>query len=268
LHWKATGVWPRLHPPRTLNEKLCWRKAYLWRDARARDLLARTADKVECRDYVAKKVGSQYLTRDFHWAADSRDLPFNELPNRFVVKASHGSTWCHFVQDKDREDIEALHQKCDRWLATTWGEFAGEWWYALSSRKILAEEYLDDGSGGPPRDFKIFVMRGKVAMIQLDFDRHIEHKRNLYDPQWRQLPTMLAHDCGPPCSRPANLDEMLTIAGRLGEEFDFVRVDMYLIGSRIVVGELTHCPGSGWEKFSNPEIDLWLGEQIRLPIDG
>jgi len=266
LHWKVTGHWPRLHPPKTFNEKLCWRKCYLHRNRYYRHLLTRTASKVTVRDYVAEKAGTELLTSDFHAVDNSRDLPLDRMPSRFVIKASHGSSWNHIVHDKDQEDWDTVHRQCDDWLSQSWGVFSGEWWYGLGKPQILAEEFLDDGSGQPPKDYKFFVMNGQPQMIQVDFDRFNQHKRNLYGVDWSPIDCCYAYPRGTEVDRPQQLDKMLDIACLLGQDLDFVRVDLYLVGERIVLGELTHCPESGLGVFSNPEIDRWLGRKLDLPM--
>jgi hypothetical protein len=265
LHYKATGSWPNLDAPATFSDKMCWRKIHLPRHPKFRELLARTGNKVTVRDYVAERFGADVLTRDFHSATNSRHLPFARLPERFILKASHGSTWNHIVTNKSAEDLEALHRKCDAWLSQSWGEFAGEWWYSMGQPSVLVEEYLDDGSGQPPSDYKFFVTRGQVQMIQVDFDRFAGHKRNLYYPNWKLVPATLTYPNGRDVPQPDTLPQMMRIAEALGAEFDFVRVDLYSVGQRIVFGELTHCPGSGWEKFEPASIDAWLGSMIQLP---
>lgn len=265
LHWKARGEFPKLNPPLTLSDKLCWRKIYLFQNPNSQDLLSKTSDKVLCRDYVAAKIGSNYLTQNFYSAKNSRNLPFDQLPDKFMLKASHGSTWVHLVPNKQTEDFNKLHNLCDMWLKMSWGELAGEWWYSMNSPSILVEEYLEDNLGNPPFDYKFFVMRGKVSMIQVDIDRAQNHRRNLYTPDWNKLSSTLAYANGRDIAKPCNLNLMLDIASKLGEDFDFVRVDLYSVEDRIVFGELTHCPGSGWEKFSNPALDLFLGQQIAFP---
>jgi hypothetical protein len=52
---------------------------------------------------------------------------------------------------------------------------------------------------------------------------------------------------------------MRIVAERLAQEFDFVRVDLYALGDRIVVGELTHYPTGGNKSFEPPEWDARLG---------
>ena len=42
--------------------------------------------------------------------------------------------------------------------------------------------------------------------------------------------------------QPECLDQMLDLAARLSEDFEFVRVDFYTDGRNLLVGELTNCP--------------------------
>lgn len=58
---------------------------------------------------------------------------------------------------------------------------------------------------------------------------------------------------------------MLWIAERLGQEFTYVRVDMYEVDGQPYVGELTFTPTAGFHRFDPPETDLILGRLWRKP---
>ena len=58
---------------------------------------------------------------------------------------------------------------------------------------------------------------------------------------------------------------MVSVAERLGEEFPFVRVDMYDVDGEVYVGELTFTPTAGLHPFDPPETDLLLGRLWRKP---
>jgi hypothetical protein len=60
-------------------------------------------------------------------------------------------------------------------------------------------------------------------------------------------------------SRPAQLDEMLEVARRVAGDIDFVRVDLYLEGGKVYVGELTLYPGGGFHGSVPDQIDESLG---------
>jgi hypothetical protein len=52
---------------------------------------------------------------------------------------------------------------------------------------------------------------------------------------------------------------MRQIAERLAHPFAFVRVDLYTVGDRILVGELTHYPTGGNKSYDPPEWEARLG---------
>ena len=58
---------------------------------------------------------------------------------------------------------------------------------------------------------------------------------------------------------PANIDEMVKIAEKLSEDFPYARVDLYNIKGRIVFGEITFYPWSGYVKFTPEDFDFELG---------
>ena len=62
-----------------------------------------------------------------------------------------------------------------------------------------------------------------------------------------------------------SLHDMVRIAERLGVEIDVVRADLYLLGDRIVFGELTHYPAGGTGRFDPAEYDELIGSWWEVP---
>ena len=68
-----------------------------------------------------------------------------------------------------------------------------------------------------------------------------------YDTAWNLLDLHYREDAARPVvAKPANLDQMMSIASRLSADFDFVRVDLYSVNERIYFGELTFTPTAGF----------------------
>jgi hypothetical protein len=96
--------------------------------------------------------------------------------------------------------------------------------------------------------------------------RHGETPRSrFYDRNWHAQPfTREAFGQALDLSRPANLDKMVRVAEALGAGFEFIRVDLYSVGQRVVFGELTLAPGAGWIPFRPASYDATLGNHWRL----
>jgi len=57
---------------------------------------------------------------------------------------------------------------------------------------------------------------------------------------------------------------MLELAEKIGEAFDFIRVDFYNLNGKIYIGELTHYPASGIGKFEPSSFDFKLGKYWKI----
>ena len=110
-----------------------------------------------------------------------------------------------------------------------------------------------------PADYKLYVIGGAVRFIQVDRGCFGRHTRNLYDADWHLLPVRLSLENHAPDPRPDCLAEMLDITLRLSAGFEFLRVDCYVVGGRLYVGELTNYPGAGFERFMPHAFALELG---------
>src|SRR4051812_45450461 len=91
---RAVRLW-RTRNPRTFREKVRYK---MLRDHRG--LVVTFADKAAVRDYVAEAVGQQYLPRSYAIVDDPVALSDVELPDRYVVKPTHGSGAAIVVSDR------------------------------------------------------------------------------------------------------------------------------------------------------------------------
>ncbi len=131
-------------------------------------------------------------------------------------------------------------------------------------RAVYAEELLQGECGGPPADYKLFVFGGKVRAIQVDRDRFTRHTQVLYDERWNLIEGTVAAAPGRAAAAPATLAAMIEAAEAVSLGVDFVRVDLYDVGGRLVFGELTSSPNKGLSPFRPPALDEWLGQLLHL----
>jgi hypothetical protein len=146
------GFPPRLLRPRTFNEKLQRYKIFF---RRARQ--TRFADKLAVRDFVRERIGPEVLTQLFWTGLDLEDARRQHLPNRFVLKANHGSGWSVIVRDRSLLDWETTEAVVRQWLDQDYSTRCAEWQYRWIPRKLLIEEYLEGPGGGVPLDYKFWV---------------------------------------------------------------------------------------------------------------
>jgi hypothetical protein len=259
---KKTGYSLHLENPRSFNEKIIWKKVH-----DRNPLLPKTADKFGVRSYVkevlGKEEGEKILIPLLYVTDNSDSIPFDTLPKDFVIKANHGNGWNIIVRDGVFDKREIL-KRCKVWLKVPYGLEKVEWGYKDIDRRIIIEKFLLDKNGEIPNDFKFFVFAGRCKMIQVDFDRFEHHTRSLFDEQWNYLDVSLRFPKGKNIEKPVQFEKMKKIAEKLGENFDFVRVDFYTLDDKMYIGEMTHYPGTGNEEFKPRSKDFELGEEFEI----
>lgn len=263
-YYHKTGQTLDLEHPRTYNEKIQWLKLY---DSTPRK--GELSDKYLVRDYVRKKIGEQYLIPLLGVWDRADDIPFDELPERFALKTTHGSKWNIIVQDKRQLDVKNTRKKLNKWLKTDFAFYDGlELHYHYIKPRVIAEEYIEN-AGGEINDYKVFCFDGKARYILFLTGRQTCLKKAVYDTSWNLMPfldggTRLEQEV----PKPANLIELISLAEKLAEGFTHVRVDFYCLNNgAIKFGEMTFTPTSGQSLWDPEEYNLILGNLIHLPCD-
>jgi hypothetical protein len=254
-HWKFHGAFPNFIRPVTFTEKLLHRMLF---DRRA--VLTQMADKAAVRDYVESRLGPHMLPKLYYLTNQPETIPFDELPERFVVKPTHASGWVQIVTDKPALDRAALIEKCTGWLNQSYYKINREWEYKNIPPRIIVEEFIDDGSRAAPNDYKLSVFGGTVEFIEVHAGRFTDHRVQNYTPAWQKLDVIvegeaILSDVLPP----VHLADMIAAAETLGKDLDFVRVDFYDTPARLYFGELTTTPAAGFLLFRPTEFDRYLG---------
>jgi hypothetical protein len=184
------------------------------------------------------------------------------LPEHWVLKPNHRSGYIHFGhRQPDHLKLSAI---TTTWLDTFEATRMREWAYSTARPMLLAEELLGP-PGSPPPDYKFFVFHGKAELIEM-VNRYKGNQQRLYLADWSPLEVLYGpQKMAPVAPPPANLDRMLAIAERLGQGFDFIRVDLYDVDGVVVFGEFTPYPCGGLERFIPASFDAELGGKWQLP---
>ena len=250
--------------PKSFNEKICWLKLHFHIP-----LLTQLADKYLVREYVAEKIGKQFLNELYRVYYKVDDINFDELPNQFVLKGVHGSSLNIIVKDKSKLDIAKAKQTMEKWMKHCQYKKVGlEWAYKNIQPKIIAEKYLEEIGKEDINDYKFFCFNGEPKFLQIDIDRSINHYRCYYDLNWIKQPfttvkTLLYVD---EVEKPENFEEMKSLAKKLADNLPFARVDFYSVHGKTYFGEITFYPNDGKKNFIPFEYNKILGDYLKLPI--
>lgn len=260
-YMKKAGRLPDLNNPKSFSEKQQWSKLH-----KQDSLNAVCADKYMVQNYV-KECGYENLLNTIYGVYEHVDeIRIDELPDKFVLKATHGSGWNIIV--KNKRDINWFLWKLimRSWLKQNIYWCGREWVYKDPKPRIIAEEYLEDETG-ELCDYKFFCFNGEPRFMQLEVGRYTgQSTRNFYDMDWVIMPfgKEIPHNPNIVVPRPIAFNEMKSIAKKLSEPFSFVRVDLYQVKGKVYFGELTFFPAGGAPDFIPSEYDQVVGDMWTL----
>lgn len=248
-----------LENPKTLSDKICWIELNT-----DQTLAARCTDKYAVRSYVEEKgLGDILIPLVGGPWTNASDIDIDSLPERFVLKATHGCEMNYICKDKSRLDRNDLLNKAGQWLKEDYPRACIEPHYKLVPHRLYSEEFV--GGLGDVVDYKFHCINGEPAFVLTCSNREDSLKLNLYDLDWNPISGLQgAMRNERKIERPKNLKEMLEVTKTLSSDFDFVRVDLYEADEKIFFGELTFSPACGvLEYFTDSFVAKW-GEVLHV----
>ena len=253
-----------LDNPSTFNEKLQWLKLY---DRNPNYTIM--VDKYKVREYIAEKIGEQYLIPLIGVWESPNEIDFDALPNQFVMKCNHNSGLGMCIcTDKSKLHIKKIRKDLARGLKQDYYLIGREWPYKDVPRRIVAEQFLKSDAGGLT-DYKIHCFNGVPKFILVCRDRFAASglTEDFYTTTWDLLPVKRPNipNANTPLTKPEQLNDMLSLASKLSENIPFLRVDFYYIEGKIYFSELTFFPASGFAPFEPKEWDATFGDWLKLP---
>lgn len=255
---KSHGYIPNFKKPRSFSEKINHIKLY-----KIDELREKIVDRIWVRDYVKQKAPECKLIENLWVGKEFTKEIWNNLPQEFVIKGNHGSGMVKVV-DKNKDNFEQIRQFANIWMSNDYAKVGREWFYNKVEPLIIVEEKLKFNNDVPP-DFKFFCFNGQIKMIQVSSEKSINHSINLYDENFNEFKEHLAlFPKGKIIDTPRLFEEGKNIATKLANDFDFIRVDLYILENNVYFGELTNIPGNGFDKYSSKEFDFKLGKKLVL----
>ncbi len=248
-----------LKNPVTLNEKLQWLKLYYWGNNKN---AIKCADKYAVREYI-ESVGKKELLNDllFVWK-DAHEIVWEDLPQKFVIKCNHGCGYNIICKDKSKMNKDEVIKNLDKWMHEDFSQYNAEPHYAKIPRKIICEKFLD----GDVINYNIYVFNGKAVFFSVagGLGEGVDEHLTYYNPDGsvasfknKSYPTY-ATTLSP------LLSEMIETAEFLAKGFPMVRVDLFDIGGKIILSEMTFTPGGALIPFEPISADRLLGDKLDI----
>jgi len=259
------GVFPRLNPPVSFNERVIHRIIYD-RDPR----LKIVCDKLAVRRLIEELVGRAHVVPLLGVWEHPKEIAWHGLPEKFVLKPNHASGHIAIVDRSVGVNVEELTAAAEEWLSYDYFDRSLEWGYRGLPRRVLAEPFLYSSDGGPAPEAQVHTFFGKAALINIlvGAKRTTRRRACWFDVTGRQVAV----------KRPrisyaefqlSDRDrlEMLEIAERISQGFNSLRVDFYIASNGLKIGELTPYTYTGLGRWDPPELDERLGQLWRPDFD-
>lgn len=253
-----------LENPVKYNDKLQWLKLN-WDDPLAR----KCADKYEVREIIKDRIGAEYLNDLIDVYDSVEDIDLDKLPNRFVLKGTHGSGFNVICEDKSMINWDAKFLEMKRWFFKDYYWKNREPVYKGIKPRIICEEFLVQNDGDELRDYRFFCFNGEPKFITVDFSITDKKRtrRNLYDLNWNLMDAEITYpkETNIEVDKPEKLDEMIELSKKLSSDFPHARIDFYYINKKIIFGEITFFHQSGIGRIYPEEFEVQMGNWLDLP---
>ena len=257
---KRLGYKCDLKHPKTFNEKIQWLKLH-----DRKELYHKLVDKYEVKSIIGNLIGNEYVIPTLGTWDRFEDIDFSTLPEQFVLKCTHDSASVIVCKDKSSFDFSSAREKLTGALRKDYYHFVGKQWaYKGVEKKIIAEEYLDEGNSEGLTDYKFMVFGGKCRCVFVCAGRQSRLRLDAYDTDWQLMPfTRNNHpNLKERIPRPKCYDTRLVMAERIAGYIGnpFVRVDFYEVKGKVFFGEVTFYPEGGLGGFKPIKWDYIMGE--------
>lgn len=271
IHYNYYKKFMSFKNPITMDEKIQWMKIYLYKD---NPLVSQCADKYGVREYIKKK-GCEEILNELYGAYDSVDeVPWDDLPNRFVLKWNFGCGHNFICKDKSKIDIEDTKKLLSKWRKTYKHFYKddSEMQYKNIIPKLICEKFIETNDNSLPVDYKVYCFNGKPHCLLTCADRETgDTKFYFVDKNWKLLRYNKAGKSAPEGflpPKPQGYEKLFDYAEKLSQPFPFVRTDFYLENEKLLFGELTFTPSGGKDTNRLIETNKLFGSMIDLNYNG
>lgn len=245
--------------PRSFNEKLQWLKLH-----DHNPLYPTLVDKYRVKQWVADRIGAQFVIPTFATYRSVYDIDLDALPGQFVLKCNHDSGSVVICRDKASFNETAAKDKLAKALEHNFYWDAREWAYKHIDRLVFAEEYKENPSSKDLLTYKFLCFDGEPAIMYVTV-KNDNVFEDYFDMDFKSLDIHRnwSNSCVP-IVRPSCFDEMKIVARELSKGLTHVRIDLYEVGGQVYFSEYTFYDWGGLIRFHPTRWDRELGDRIIL----
>lgn len=252
-----------LKQPVTYNDKINWIKLN-----DRNPLMTICADKYEVRKLVAEKIGGEYLIPLLWHGEKPEEIPFENLPNSYVIKTNNASGTNIIVKDKNNINESNIISLLNKWLVRNYYVPKREWVYKEIKPLVICEEMLIQENDEELKDYRFFCFNGEPKFVSVDFSitEKANTRRNLYNLDWELMEEEITYrkELNLVVEKPEKLEEMISLSKKLAEGFAHVRIDFYYVNKEIKFGEMTFYHQSGMGEIRPEEFNVKMGQWLSL----
>lgn len=222
-------------------------------------------DKFKVREIVAEKIGEEYLIPLLGSYESFDEIDFSALPNQFVLKTTHDSGTVIICTDKSALDKDSARIKLTNSLNRNYFYLSREYPYRYAKPRIICEQYMSDENQKELDDYKFFCFNGELKFVEITTGKGQYKQRGYYNINLEPMPFTLGNAINRPLTEDVEcFSDMLAVARTLAKDMKHIRIDLYVVNSKVYFGEYTFHHSGGVFVVQPPEWDLELGNLVQL----
>ena len=229
-----------------------------------RSMLANTCDKLLMKDLALNRCPDLLVAETLWVGQELRESVNANLEGDWVLKEISGSGRIYFGTGPiDAKALATMQRETAHWEKDNKHSKKRSWALSVARDGFFIERRI---SNEIPQDFKFHVFSGKVAFCGVDYARFENHQRVCFSRGGEVIPVMYGYELPEPITPlPENYQEMVSIAERLTDQYEYMRVDLYNIDGKIYFGEYTPYPARGRDFIDPSSYEKIWGDLWHLP---
>lgn len=257
-----TGELLNLDNPGNFNQKMQWLKLN-----DNRNVTKTFSDRWEMRKWLITKIGKEKLIPLIGVYDSVEDIPFDNLPDKFVIQCTHGIKWRATVEDKNNLELfkeDVLKRRLDKWLHLN---------YAYSSEldihsvdvnpRLMVEGAVEDSVCHD--EHIVLCFQGKPVYFISDTNKGVwgGKKRDLFDVEKNHIDAKMGCQNSNQFSA-AHFSDMVDLAAKLSKGFPFMAVYFFDTERGSLVDRVSLTFENGICPIFPEELNVKMGEFLSI----